>query len=257
MPTMVICEQSGRGKAINMRLLAAAKDLSNNAVSKHKFGGGRKKKTSSLTDTIIERELQKNPRLTALALQNLYPGLLQPVKIRTVQHCLQKHLDLTSRKPAKKSLITERMKTKRLAFANKYSNGPLNSGGMWYFSMRAISKSFKMGSITVRRPRSSDHFDPRLTVSTVKHWQLVMVWVCFFGEKGRGGLYLIPKNKKMNAVLYLQVLEEHMLNFCNIHGSEVFMHDSAPCHKDRKITRYLQQKQVSVLEWPGNSPDLN
>ena len=61
----------------------------------------------------------------------------------------------------------------------------------------------------------------------------------------------------MNAELYLQVLEEHMLNFYHIHGSEMFMHDSAPFHKARKITRYLEQKQISVLEWPGNSPDLH
>ena len=84
-----------------MRLLAAAKDLPNNTVPKHKFGGGRKKKTSPQTDTIIKRELQKNPRLTALELQSVHPELLQHVKIRTVQHCLQKNLDLPNCKPAK------------------------------------------------------------------------------------------------------------------------------------------------------------
>ena len=123
--------------------------------------------------------------------------------------------------------------------------------------MRAISQVFKMGSTSVWRPRSSDRFDPRYTVPTVKHSQSVMVWGCFSGEKGRRGLYFFPQNKKMNAKLYLQVLEEHMLNFYHVHGSEVFMHDNAPCHKARKTTRYLEQKQISVLEWPGNSPDLN
>ena len=84
-----------------------------------------------------------------------------------------------------------------------------------------------------------------------------MVWGCFSGEKGRGGLYFLPKNKKMNAELYLQVLEEHMLNFYHIYSSEVFMHDSAPCHEARKIMRYLEQKQISVLECPDDSLDLN
>ena len=92
---------------------------------------------------------------------------------------------------------------------------------------------------------------------TVKHSQSIMVWGCFSGEKGRGGLYFFPNNKKMNVNLYLQVLEDHMLNFYNIHGSEVFMYDSAPCHKVRKVTRYLKQKQINIIEWPGNSPDLN
>ena len=116
---------------------------------------------------------------------------------------------------------------------------------------------FKMGSTTVRRPRSSDRFDHRFTIPIVKHPQSVVVWGCFSGEKGREGLYFLPQNKKMNAELYLQVLEEHMLNFYHIHGSEVFMHDNAPCHKARKILRYFEQNPISFLECPGNSSDLN
>ena len=45
--------------------------------------------------------------------------------------------------------------------------------------------------------------------------------------------------------------------FYNIHGSEVFMYNSAPCHKARKVTRYLKQKQMNILEWPENNLDLN
>ena len=61
----------------------------------------------------------------------------------------------------------------------------------------------------------------------------------------------------MNADLDVKVLKEHTLNFFHIHGSEVFMHDSAPCYKAKKVTRFLEQQQINVLEWPGNSPDLN
>ena len=100
-----------------------------------------------------------------------------------------------------------------------------------------------MGSTTMRHPRSFDRFDPQYTVPTVKH--SVMVWGCFSKEKGMGGLYFLPNNKKMNANLYLQVLEDHMLNFYNIYGSEVFMHNSAACHKARKMTRYLPQMKAN------------
>ena len=58
----------------------------------------------------------------------------------------------------------------------------------------------------------------------------------------------------MNADLYVKILEEHMLNFSRIYGSEVFMHDSAPCHKAKTVTRLLEQQQINVLEWPGYSP---
>ena len=54
MPMKVICERSGREKATIIRLLAAAKELLNNAVPKHKLGGGKRKKTSRLTETIMK-----------------------------------------------------------------------------------------------------------------------------------------------------------------------------------------------------------
>ena len=46
MPIKVICEWSERGKATIMTLLAAAKELLNNTVPKHKFDGGKRRKTS-------------------------------------------------------------------------------------------------------------------------------------------------------------------------------------------------------------------
>ena len=55
MPIKVIYKQRGRGKAIVMRLLVAARELPNNTVPKHKFGGGRRRKTSRLTDTRLLR----------------------------------------------------------------------------------------------------------------------------------------------------------------------------------------------------------
>ena len=103
-----------------MKLLASAKGLPPNKVPKQRFGGGRKKKTSNATDTLIKREVQKNPRLTALELKNLHPELLENVAVRTIQHRLQKSLGLPSRKAAKKPLLTERMKKQRIAFAKKY-----------------------------------------------------------------------------------------------------------------------------------------
>ena len=115
---------------------------------------------------------------------------------------------------------------------------------------------FRMGSTTVRRPSSFDRFDPRYTVPNVKHPESVMLWGSFSGDKGRGGLYFLPKNKTVSADLYVKVLKEHMLNFFCIYDSEMFMHDSAPCHRVKKVTRFLEQQQINVLEWQGNSPDL-
>jgi len=35
------------------------------------------------------------------------------------------------------------------------------------------------------------------------------------------------------------------------------MHDGAPCHRAHAIKKYLESGKISVLDWPGNSPDMN
>ena len=75
-----------------------------------------------------------------------------------------------------------------------------------------------------------------------------MVWGCFSGSNGRGGLYFLPKNLTMNAIRYIEVLNDHLFDMFDIHRSSVFMHDSAPCHKARKVTEWLTQRNINVLE---------
>ena len=42
-----------------------------------------------------------------------------------------------------------------------------------------------------------------------------------------------------------------------IHKCKIFMQDGEPCHHSKIITQFLQSKEIQILEWPGNSPDLN
>ena len=36
-----------------------------------------------------------------------------------------------------------------------------------------------------------------------------------------------------------------------------FQHDWAPCYSAKKVKKVLRENDIKVLEWPGNSPDLN
>ena len=40
-------------------------------------------------------------------------------------------------------------------------------------------------------------------------------------------------------------------------GEGIFQQDLAPCHSFRKVKTVFQKYKLNVLEWPGNSPDLN
>jgi DDE superfamily endonuclease len=40
-------------------------------------------------------------------------------------------------------------------------------------------------------------------------------------------------------------------------NSFVFQQDSAPCHTAKTVKAWFARNKVNVLDWPGNSPDLN
>ena len=115
---------------------------------------------------------------------------------------------------------------------------------------------FRCYKTFVRRPLGSSSTDPRYCYPTVNHPPSVMVWGSFSSRR-RGGLYFLEKGATMNGQRYQKVLEEHLLQFMMIHQCTTFMHDSAPCHKSKAVSRWLQINNVQVLDWLGDSPDLN
>ena len=35
------------------------------------------------------------------------------------------------------------------------------------------------------------------------------------------------------------------------------MQDGAPCHRSKVAKKFLDSNNIDLLEWPGNSPDIN
>lgn len=115
----------------------------------------------------------------------------------------------------------------------------------------------QFGSFTqhVRRPRFQ-RFNPRYTISTVKHSPKVNVWGSF-SAKGRSSLYFVPQGKTVNSALYLDILKTKLIQSMTLHRCSTFQHDSAPAHTSRLVQSWLKENKMKVLEWPGNSPDIN
>lgn len=256
-PIKEIVRRSGRSKSAIMSLLRAARGLPPDVCPDHKPIPGRPRKTTKATDNLLRREVKKNPRITGAQLKENHPKLLENVAVRTVMHRLQKDLKLPSRTAARKPLLTDRMRKARLAFAKKYGHWTKEDWSKVMWSDESTFQLIPGRRVKVRRPSDSSRYDAAYTSPTVKHSESVMVWGCFSGVVGRGGLYFLPKNVMMNSDCYLSVLEDHLLVSYEIHGCNIFMHDSAPCHKAKKVTKWLAEKNIDVLQWPGNSPDLN
>ena len=83
-----------------------------------------------------------------------------------------------------------------------------------------------------------------------------MLWgsFSFFGP---GGIYFLPKNVTMNGIRYLDMIKERVPRTMANHDTSIFMHDGAPCHRSKIVSKWLTDNKIDVLDWPGNSPDLN
>lgn len=98
---------------------------------------------------------------------------------------------------------------------------------------------------------------PRPIVQSVKHPTKVMVW-SIMSEKGVGRMTVVEG--VMNSEKYIQVLRTQVLPQLGDWfpgGEGVFMQDGAPCHTSKVCKKFLSDNNVTVLSWPGNSPDLN
>ena len=107
----------------------------------------------------------------------------------------------------------------------------------------------------MRRPVGK-RFDERYTVQTMKHPPSVMIWGGI-SAKGTAGLFFLPSGTTMNGTKYLGMLKNKLEIHMNIHACSIFMHDGAPCHRAKIVSEFLNNKKIGILDWPGNSPDLN
>ena len=91
------CRRTKRTSSSVMTLLAAALDLSLDAIPAIKPRSGRPPKTSKDTDDVLRQQLGRNPQLSASGLKEIHQDHLVIVTIRFIEHRLMKNLKVPSR----------------------------------------------------------------------------------------------------------------------------------------------------------------
>jgi len=176
-PIKIICKRKGRARSTIMKLLSSAKGLPSNAVPKHKFGAGRRRKTSHAADTFLRIEIQQKPQLTALDVKNLHPELLQNVSFWTMQGSLQKDSGFLCCEAAKKPLLTESTKKQRIAIAKQHVHWTSEQWKKVIFSDESNFQVFRMDP-----PSFDTHHHLINLISGVKFQLLnTQIW-SWFGE---------------------------------------------------------------------------
>ena len=256
-PVREIASQMNRSKSAICRLLRRSRHLPAGVTPPDKPVPGRPKKIDRGTLRRIKIALIKNPWLTAAELKNKFQNELKDVSPRTIQRRCQLDLQMPIRKAAKKPLLTRRMRIKRLKFARKMLKLTEEQWSRIMWSDESKFKCISNRRYCVRRPKHMSRYHPRYTQRTVKHPYSIMIWGAFSGCAGKAGLEFLPQNKTMDAKRYKRILIKHLPNYMDLHGCEIFMHDGAPCHTANIVKTWFHNKGIQVMEWPGNSPDLN
>ena len=86
-----------------------------------------------------------------------------------------------------------------------------------------------------------------------------MIWGSFIWGK-RGPLVILPKGH-LNGRKYVDILEEHLLDFWMEQSEErgyvIFQEDISPVYTCKFAKQWRESMDIESLEWPPNSPDLN
>lgn len=159
---------------------------------------------------------------------------------------------------ARKPLLTKPQKARRLAWARAHLEWPLGSWARILFTDEKIFKTRSNRQSEFVTRSSSERLHPDCLVRTTKTAPQAHMWGAI-GFHGKPPLKLVRGN--LNAAAYqrdiLSDVDKMGPKFIRPRRGWTFMHDMAPAHRAASTTRFLAEKGINILDWPGNSPDLN
>lgn len=220
---------------------------------------GRPRVTSSRQDRILRRLCMKDRRKTAVELRKEWVDMTgKDVSPRTVRRRLVQG-GLRSRKARRKPLISPDQKKKRLAWARSHKDW---SQRQWDKVLWSDESSFQLfstpGNVRVRR-KPHEQWKQECIVPTVKHGgSSVLVWACMTSS-GVGNLVAVDgilNSRKYQTLLADNLLPSARKLFRNGRNF-IFQQDNAPCHTSKSSIRWFQDNNVSLLDWPAQSPDMS
>ena len=108
-----------------------------------------------------------------------------------------------------------------------------------------------------QRRRKNERYNPDCVVSTMKHGcAKVQVWGCM-SRNGVGTLKIV--DGRLDSKKYVRLicgsLEQDGRRLAG--GNFIFQQDGAPCHTSKHTKSWFERKNINLLPWVPQSPDLN
>ena len=152
--------------------------------------------------------------------------------------------------------MTEKNRKKRLKFARDHLSWTSDdwSKVIWSDESPFVYRYNKRQRVWSLR---SPLFTKTKFLGTVKHDKKINVWGCF-SRHGVGKLFLIEgimKKEHYHTILKNQLLPSSRVLFQD--ENFIFQEDNDPKHSSQLCRGYLQNKNITRMEWTAQSPDLN
>lgn len=222
-------------------------------TTRRKQGTGLTKISSEQQDEALVNHLRQNPFTTCAqaSAASMFPGSRQ-----TAQRRIRKS-NLKCRVAARKPFLTEEHKQARVIFA---ANHILEGNDFWERVVFTDEKIFKSTSdrrkFLVYRPENS-RFDPQYTHTIKNSGRFSLNMWGWFSARGLGVFWRI--DGRFNSEKYIDILNDVMLPSVALLHEENFIYqqDNCPVHTANVVETWFRDRNIQVLPWPSNSPDIN
>lgn len=172
----------------------------------------------------------------------------------TIRRRLREH-GLRHRIPAKKPILTPRLKAQRLQFAQHYLS--FNFDNVIFVDEKVFCSSAQ-GRLSLYRT-SNTRYDERNVLPNNRSGRITLGFWGWMNQNGPGEL--VEVGGRMNGPRYKDILENVLLPTAKIFFPDErikFVQDNSSVHNSRVVQNYLEgNRDLELISMPPHSPDLN
>ncbi|KFM58275.1 Transposable element Tc3 transposase, partial [Stegodyphus mimosarum] len=214
-----------------------------------KSRSGRPKQTTKRQD----REILRSISTQKLSIRSVSREVTFPISKSTVHRRLQKRKHLIYRKMDRSPKLTARHKDARVQWARNH----MHWTDEWLSVVFSDEKKFNLDG-----PDGWAYYwhdirqEPQTFFSRQQGGGSVMVWAAFLFNGTTDIAFL---EGRLCSEDYQKMLEMHLLPFGELLGGDqwIYQQDDCSVHVSNSTKEWFRRNQVTVMDWPALSPDLN